>query len=48
MTVIFATVLLFGGISGKFQWWAIDAIMLVLGAVVFVAALVTLLSVPVR
>ncbi len=48
LTVIFATVLLFGGISGKFQWWAIDAIMLVLGAVVFVAALVTLLSVPVR
>jgi len=48
LTVIFATVLLFGGISGKFQWWAIDAIMLVLGAVVFVAALVTLIGVPVR
>lgn len=48
LTVIFATVLLFGGMSGKFQWWAIDAAMLVVGAVVFLGALVSLLGAPVK
>ena len=48
LTVIFATVLLFGGMSGKFQWRAIDATMLVIGAVVFIGALVSLLGAPVK
>jgi hypothetical protein len=48
LTVIFATVLFFGGISGKFQWRLIDAGILGLGTVVFLGGLVLLLTLPIR
>jgi hypothetical protein len=48
LTVLFATVLFFGGISGKFQWRVIDAAILTLGTVVFLWALWRLLTLPVH
>ncbi len=48
LTVIFATVLFFGGISGKFQWRMIDAGMLGPGTVVVLAGLILLVTLPVH
>ena len=48
LTVIFASVLFFGGISGKFQSKAIDLGMLVLAGSVFLAGLVVLATYPVQ
>lgn len=48
LTVIFATVLFFGGISGKFQWRVIDAAMLGLGVVVMLYGTWRLLTLPMQ
>lgn len=48
LTVIFASVLFFGGISGKFQSKAIDLAMLMLSGVVFLIGLGILLTYPVQ
>ncbi|NTU83855.1 MAG: hypothetical protein HGA45_31525 [Chloroflexales bacterium] len=48
LTVLFATVLFFGGISGKFQWRLIDLAMLVLSIGVLLSGLLLLLFLPVR
>lgn len=48
LTVLFATALFFCGISGKFQWHVIDAVMLGFGALVFLAGSAILLTLPVR
>jgi hypothetical protein len=47
-TIIFATVLFFGGISGKFRWLAIDIAALVLGVLALVVVLVILLTSPIK
>ena len=46
-TIIFASVLFFGGISGKFGWQLIDVIVLVLGALVLFIGLVILFRTPI-
>jgi hypothetical protein len=46
-TVIFASVLFFGGISGKFKSRLVDILMLILASVVLVAGLVITLSFPI-
>jgi hypothetical protein len=48
LTVIFASVLFFGGVAGKFQSQVIDMAMLVLAAIVFLAGLGILITVPVQ
>lgn len=48
LTVIFATVLFFSGIAGKFQWQVIDALVLVIGAVALVIGLALMLPLPVQ
>jgi hypothetical protein len=48
LTVIFATVLFFSGISGKFQWQVIDAAVLTLGVMVLLVGLVLLVQMPVQ
>lgn len=48
LTVIFATVLFFSGIAGKFQWRVIDAAMLGIGIVVLFGGLAVLLSSPIQ
>lgn len=48
LTVIFASVLFFGGISGKFQSKAIDLAMLVLAGLVFLVGLGILVTYPVQ
>jgi hypothetical protein len=48
LTVIFATVLFFGGISGKFQWQVVDMIVMGFGVAVLLLGLAILLSSPVR
>ena len=48
LTVIFASVLFFGGISGKFQSKAIDLAMLVLSGIVFLIGLGILITYPVQ
>ncbi len=48
LTVIFASVLFFGGISGKFQSRMVDAMMLALSFVVFISGLVVLFSYPIQ
>lgn len=48
LTVIFATALFFCGISGKFQWQVIDAVMLSLGTLVLLGGLVGLLTLPIK
>jgi hypothetical protein len=48
VTVIFATVLFFSGIAGKFQWRAIDGAVLALGIVVLLIGLVMLAQMPVQ
>jgi hypothetical protein len=48
LTVIFATVLFFSGISGKFQWQVIDAAVLTFGVLVLLGGLMFLLQMPVQ
>lgn len=48
LTVIFASVLFFGGIAGKFQSRVIDLVMLVISALVFLVGLGILISFPVQ
>jgi hypothetical protein len=48
LTVIFATVLFFSGISGKFQWRVIDAAVLTFGVLVLLGGLVLLLQMPIQ
>ena len=48
LTVIFAMVLFFSGISGKFQWQVIDAGVLAFGVVVLLGGLVMLAQMPVQ
>ena len=47
LTVIFATVLFFGGISGKFKSRTVDLAMLILALVIFILGLVVMLGFPV-
>lgn len=46
-TIIFASVLFFGGISGKFRWQVLDIAVLILGALAFIVGLLILFSTPV-
>ena len=46
-TIIFASVLFFGGISGKFRWQLIDVVVLVLGALTLLIGLAILLVSPI-
>lgn len=48
LTVLFASVLFFGGIAGKFQSQVIDLAMLVIGSVVFFVGLAILVTFPVQ
>jgi hypothetical protein len=48
LTVIFASVLFFGGISGKFQSQSVDLAMLTLAAVVFLVGLGILITYPIQ
>ena len=48
LTVIFATVLFFSGIAGKFQWRVIDGAVLGLGIAALVVGLVMLAQMPVQ
>lgn len=48
LTVIFASVLFFGGISGKFQSKSVDVAMLALAGVVFLIGLGILITFPVQ
>jgi hypothetical protein len=45
-TIIYASVLFFAGISGKFRWQAIDITVLVLGAVTLLAGIVIMIASP--
>lgn len=45
-TIIFASVLFFAGISGKFGWQAIDVAVLVLGALTLLVGVIVMLSSP--
>lgn len=47
-TVIFASVLFFGGISGKFGWQAMDVTVLVLGALALLVGLSIMFLLPVQ
>ena len=47
-TILFAAVLFLAGISGKFQWRAVDALLLAIGAIVFLIGLLILIGSPVR
>ena len=46
LTVLFATVLFFAGVSGKFQWRVLDIAMLIMGVIVMLAGLALILSSP--
>ena len=48
LTVIFATVLFFSGIAGKFQWRVIDGVVLGMGILVLVIGLIMLTPMPVQ
>jgi len=48
LTVIFATVLFFSGISGKFQWQVLDAAVLSIAVIVLLIGLVLLLQMPIQ
>ena len=48
LTVIFAMVLFFSGISGKFQWRVIDAAVLTFGVLMLLGGLMFLLQMPVQ
>jgi len=45
-TILFASVLFFGGISGKFRWLAVDVAVLVFGALILLAGVVILITAP--
>ena len=47
-TIIFAAVLLLAGISGKFRWRVVDALLLAIGALVFLIGLIILIGSPIR
>lgn len=47
LTVIFATVLFFTGVAGKFQWRVLDAAMLIMGITVFIYGAVRILNSPI-
>lgn len=47
LTVIFATVLFFGGISGKFKSRTVDLVVLIVAFLLFATGLVVMLSFPV-
>jgi len=46
-TIIFASVLFFAGISGKFKWLVIDQAVLVLGAVTRLVGLLVMFRSPI-
>ena len=46
LTVVFALVLFFSGITGKFRWTAIDRTTLVVAAVVLAGGLALLMRLP--
>ncbi len=46
-TIIFASVLFFGGVSGKFGWRPLDLTVLLFGTIVLVIALVVLFTLPI-
>lgn len=46
-TIIFASVLFFGGVSGKFGWQPIDLTNLAIGVIVLVGALILLFTMPI-
>lgn len=48
LTAIFATVLFFSGVSGKFQWCVIDRLILGIGVLVLLVGLVMLAQMPVQ
>jgi hypothetical protein len=48
LTVIFAMVLFFSGISGKFQWRVIDAAVLIAGVVVLVVGVAMVIRMPIE
>ena len=48
LTVIFATVLFFSGISGKFQWQVLDAAVLIIAVVILVIGLGLLSQMPIQ
>jgi hypothetical protein len=48
LTVIFATVLFFSGIAGKFQWRVIDGLTLGLGIIALLVGLVMLTQMPIQ
>ena len=45
-TIIYASVLFFGGISGKFRWPVIDVAVLVLGALTLLTGVTIMLGSP--
>ena len=45
-TIIFASVLFFGGISGKFRWQIVDVVVLSLGALALFIGLTAMFSLP--
>lgn len=47
LTVLFATVLFFTGIAGKFQWRVLDAVMLIVGTTVFIYGAIRIASSPI-
>lgn len=48
LTVLFASVLFFGGIAGKFQSQAIDLVMLIIAGIIFLAGLSILITFPIQ
>jgi hypothetical protein len=48
LTVIFAMVLFFSGISGKFQWRVIDGVVLAFGVIVLLGGLFFLVRMPIQ
>ena len=47
-TIVFAAVLFFGGISGKFRWQVIDVAVLVFGVLILVTGALILISLPTK
>ena len=45
-TIIYASVLFFAGISGKFRWQAVDLTVLMLGALTLLAGVATMIASP--
>lgn len=46
-TIVFASVLFFGGVSGKFGWQPLDLTVLLFGTIVLVISLVVLFTLPI-